>query len=109
MCRLSDKREAPLWSSADLRSLGSALSGAHGPDTAVVLAGHQAVERETYFGGTQKGTSCGLSFHLEIYFCFVFALLLAGVHAGCASFFCVFVCLCLCVGIVFPPDLMGNS
>jgi len=48
VCRLSDKREAPLRSSADLRSLGSALSGAQGPDTAVVVAGQQVVERDRF-------------------------------------------------------------
>ncbi len=108
MCRLSDKREAPLRSSADLRSLGSALSGAQGPDTAVVLAGHQAIERDR-FRRNPKRYKLWTQFSSGNLFLFCFRFAFGWSSCGLRKFFCVFVCLCLCVEFVFPPDFMGNS
>ncbi len=108
MCRLSDKREAPLRSSADLadlRSLGSALSGAQGPDTAVVLAGHQVVERDR-FRRNPKRYKLWTQFSSGNLFLFRFRFAFGWSSCGLRKFF---VCSCLCVGFVFPPDLMGNS
>lgn len=98
MCRLSDKREAPLRSSADLRSLGSALSGAQGPDTAVVVAGHQAVERDRFPEEPKKVQVVDSVFIWKFIFV-LFSLCFWLEFMQVAQVFCVFVCgVCFSVG-----------
>jgi hypothetical protein len=107
VCRLSDKREAPLRSSADLGSLGSALSGAQGPDTAVVLAGHQAVERDR-FRRNPKRYKLWTQFSSGNLFLFCFRFAFGWSSCGLRKFFlCVRVFVFVC-GVCFSAGFDGQ-